>query len=70
MLSGLNGGHLLEQIFPDEESDAGKEGEHSDPNPVIASVVIFIVEAHFLSVFPCDVPLVAYASKHDYREEL
>lgn len=69
MFSGFNGGHLLEKVFPDKKSDAGKEGKDSDSDPIITSVVVSIVEALFSSVCFFNVALAAYASEHNYRKE-
>lgn len=70
MLSGLNRRHLLKKIFASKECDTGKESENSNSYPIIASVAVSVVETHLFPIFLFDVPLVAYASEHDYREEL
>lgn len=70
MLPGLNRRHLFEKIFASKESNAGEEGEDSNSYPVITSIVVSVVKTNVFSVWLFYVSLVAYASEHDYREEL
>lgn len=49
---GLDGGHLLKEVFTSNEADGGQECNNRNSNPIVTGIAISIVEAHFLVLVP------------------